>query len=158
MSGSTTPRFVVDTMLGRLARWLRVIGYDTAYPGAVEDERLLALARDEDRVLVTRDVRLARAAGRQGCLVRAASLDGQLVEIIGALGLAPSQAAWFSRCMACNARLVDEAPEAVRGRVPPRVFAGHDRFMGCPGCGRVYWWGSHADRMQERLSALLAGS
>jgi hypothetical protein len=82
-------RFVVDTMLGRLARWLRAMGFDTLYPGQVEDHRLLHLAHAEDRVLVTRDRRLARLAHPRGCLIQSEVVDHQIVEMRERLGLAP---------------------------------------------------------------------
>lgn len=152
------PRFVVDTMLGRLARWLRAMGYDTAYPGQAEDSRLLDLARAEDRILVTRDGALARRAGARGCLIRSGDVEGQLAEALEKLRLQAPETAWLSRCMECNAVLEANGPESVRDRVPFRVLARHTRFMSCPGCRRVYWWGSHADRIQERLAILLARS
>jgi uncharacterized protein len=151
------PRFVVDTMLGRLAHWLRAMGYDTLYFGPVDDARLLELARREDRTLVTRDARLATAAGRRGCRLRAERVDDQLAEIIEALALGPPDTAWRTRCLECNAVLETRAPDTVRTVVPARVFAMHTEFVGCPDCGRVYWRGSHFDRMRERLARLVHG-
>jgi hypothetical protein len=150
----TLPRFVVDTMLGRLARWLRAMGYDTAYPGRAEDGWLLALAIAEDRILVTRDVSLARLAGPRGCLIRSEHVDGQLAEAVKALALVPSQGHWLSRCLSCNATLERRAKETVHAQVPERVFRTQTEFMACPGCARVYWWGSHADRILARLEGL----
>jgi uncharacterized protein with PIN domain len=148
-------RFVVDTMLGRLAHWLRAMGYDAVYFGPAEDARLLRLARAESRVLVTRDAKLAEAAGPLGCLLRAEDVDGQVLETVAKLRLTPDETSWLSRCLACNARLEARAKDAVRDMVPPRVFAAHHEFRGCPACAKVYWAGSHADRILERLARLL---
>jgi len=149
------PRFVVDTMLGRLARWLRAMGYDTVYLGSAEDRRLLQLAHAEDRILLTRDGKLARLAGTRGCLIRADQLDHQLVEAVEKLALAPKDSGWLSRCLECNATLEPRPKETLNGLVPDYIFATQSEFMGCPGCRKIYWPGSHADRMLARLSRLL---
>lgn len=149
------PRFVVDTMLGRLARWLRAMGYDSLYLGPADDRRLLQLAHTEDRILLTRDGRLARLAGSQGYLVQADQVDLQLAEVVKRLALAPPDAGWLSRCLECNAMLEPLPKQALNGLVPEYVFATQTDFMGCPGCGKIYWPGSHADRILVRLARLL---
>ena len=148
-------RFVVDTMLGKLARWLRALGYDTLYPRAAEDHRLLQLARAEARILLTRDVRLAREAGSLGLLVSAERLDDQIAEVVRLLGLLPTEEGLLSRCLECNGLLEERPRDATRGLVPEYVFSTQHRFFGCPGCGKIYWQGSHADRILSRLSPLV---
>ena len=150
-----TPRFVVDTMLGRLARWLRAMGYDTLYPGQADDRRLLQLARAEERILVTRDRMLARLAEPHSCLIHAELVDDQVVEAVERLALCPDDGHWLSRCLECNARLEPGPRESLQALVPEHVFATHTDFMRCPGCARIYWAGSHVERMVERLSRLL---
>jgi uncharacterized protein with PIN domain len=151
----TPHRFVVDTMLGRLARWLRAMGYDTLYPGQAADRQLLQLARAENRILITRDRMLARLAQPHGCLITAEQVDDQILEAVVLLALAPIEADWLSRCLECNARLEQRDKAALSDLVPDHVLATQSEFMGCPGCGRIYWGGSHVDRMLERLSRLL---
>ena len=141
-------------MLGTLARWLRALGYDTLYFGQVDDRDLRQVAIREDRVLVTRDRRLALLAGPRACLITAEALDEQLAEAVAALGLAADEERWLSRCLDCNTPLTPRTREEVRGRVPERVLATHEAFSDCPGCGKVYWPGSHADAMLERLRRL----
>lgn len=148
-------RFVVDTMLGRLARWLRAMGYDTVYLGPAHDHRLLQLAFSEDRLLLTRDAKLARLAGPRGRLVRGEPMDRQLAEVVEDLALAPPDQGWLSRCLDCNTLLEPRVKETLQGVVPEYVFANHTEFVGCPGCGKIYWPGTHADRMLARLRELL---
>lgn len=149
------PRFVVDTMLGRLARWLRAMGYDAVYPGRAEDRRLLQLALAEERILLTRDAKLARLAGPQGCLIRAERLERQLVEAAEKLALVPREQDWLSRCLECNHLLEPRPKESLTGLVPDYIFATQSEFTGCPGCGKIYWAGSHADRMLARLARIV---
>lgn len=153
-----TPRFVVDTMLGRLARWLRAMGYDTLYSGQAEDRRLLQLSRAEERILVTRDRVLARLAEPRSCLIHAELVDDQLLEAVEQLALPREDGLWLSRCLECNALLEPGRREDLRGLLPEHVFATHTDFMRCPGCARIYWAGSHVDRMLERLTRVLGRS
>ena len=156
---SAAQRFVVDTMLGRLARWLRAMGYDTLYPGPspgrAGDRRLLKLARLEGRVLVTRDRMLARLASPRGCLVSAEDVDQQILEVVRSMALSPPETDWLSRCLDCNALLESRPREGLEGLVPLHVFATQWQFMACAGCGRIYWRGTHAERMLARLRRLL---
>ena len=151
-------RFVTDSMLGKLARWLRALGYDTLYFKVAEDRHLLHLAHVEARTLLTRDARLARLADARGLLIQATEVEPQIVEVLERLTLTPASDDLLSRCLECNARLVDRQKESVKGLVPEYVFATQDRFVGCPGCGRTYWQGSHADRILARLQRVLGFS
>lgn len=151
----TAPRFVVDTMLGRLARWLRAMGYDTLFPRPAEDRWLLELAATEDRVLVTRDGALAGLAGPRGCLIRSEQIDRQLAEVVDTLRLSPVPAARLSRCLECNTPVEPRDKHTLRDVVPARVYATRTEFTGCPACGKVYWLGSHTDRIEARLARVL---
>jgi len=146
-------RFVADTMLGRLARWLRALGYDTLYLRRASDLELLRIAREEGRLLLTRDTRLARTARAQGLLIQAEGLDAQLRQVVAALG--PSGGELLSRCLECNTPLEARTREEVMGVVPAYTLETQSEFYGCPGCGKVFWPGSHADRMLARLRPLV---
>jgi uncharacterized protein len=146
-------RFVADVMLGRLARWLRALGYDTLYFRDAPDRQLLALALSERRRLLTRDAALARRARDAGLLVRAEALDAQIQEVTTAVGLAGRRA--LSRCLECNAPLAVAAREAVRDRVPPYTFATRREFWACTGCRRVFWAGTHVTGIRRRLAPYL---
>lgn len=149
-------------MLGRLARWLRALGRDVLFDPDLDDEALARIARDGDRLLLTRDRRLCRERGDPDwCRVVTGQKPApQLRELDRPLGL--FEAGWrdrlFSRCMVCNATLepadygdiVGELPAEVRA--DPRVRSAG--FRRCPGCGRVYWEGSHTRRMRRWLESV----
>jgi hypothetical protein len=150
----TEKRFAADAMLGRLARWLRLLGFDCAYDAEIADEEIVRLARSERRTLLTRDRRLPEEWWiREIYLVREEDIRRQLVEVIERFDLASSVRV-LTRCSECN-RVLNRVTRAhVSGRVPPRALELHDVFSECPACGRVYWEGSHASRIRalaERL-------
>ncbi len=138
-------------MLGRLARWLRVLGYDTLYYRDIDDAALARRAIAEDRILLTRDVELARRRGLRILLISDDHVENQLREVVLALKLKPDEA--FSRCIDCNTPLVDFDREQARPLVPPYVFATHTRFKRCPHCGKVYWRGTHWAHMRSALES-----
>lgn len=144
-------------MLGTLARWLRILGYDTEYERDVDDDLLVGRCVAEGRIALTKDRRLAeRRALRNVLLIRSKRLGGQVREVLAVTGDDPSDRPFLSRCVECNSLLEDVAREAVRDRVPPYVFRTQQEFRSCPSCGRIYWAGTHRDRMLERLARLLS--
>jgi len=150
----TPPRFVLDVHLGRLARHLRLLGFDTAW-GLEDDDDLAACAVHQDRVLVTRDRGLLmRRTIVQGHLIRSQDPDRQLDELMVRFSLAGHARPW-TRCLACNARPVPVTREQVLERLPPRTRVEHDTFTACPGCDRVYWAGSHRDRLDAIVERVL---
>lgn len=148
-------RFLCDEMLARLARLLRAAGYDTDLAsGGEPDTALLARARAENRVLLTRDRKLAERAHPRGLLVKGRTLDDEAQSVTRALPVDWSLAP-FTRCVVDNASLVDATPDQVAA-MPPEVRGGEGPFRTCPGCGRLYWPGSHVTRMKARLAGLSA--
>jgi uncharacterized protein with PIN domain len=139
-------------MLGTLAKWLRILGYDAVYDPGLDDYQLMRLARAEDRVLLTRDRELARRRGIHTLLIGSQVLDEQLRQVLSELDLEPALS--FSRCPVCNEVLAPLDRQAARARVPAYLARTHEQFRLCPGCGRVYWRGSHWQQMEERLDAL----
>ncbi|MGC8873096.1 MAG: Mut7-C RNAse domain-containing protein [Chloroflexia bacterium] len=142
-------RFLLDGMLGRLARWLRAAGHDAVYEPPFDDLELAERARREGRVLLTRDRSLASRRGIRSLLIEEDDLDGQLRQVFRFFP--PPDPG--SRCLVCNVPLQETTKSAVRDLVPPYVREHHDRFWVCPSCRRIYWQGTHWERMQQRLKA-----
>ena len=145
-------RLIAAAMLGRLARWLRAAGYDTAYDHSLDDPALLRRARAEERVLLTADRALARSRAARIVLVTANDLESQLSQVFDALG--PPGGALFSRCLACNGQLEPVESAGLTGQAPPYVLSRHSAFSRCPECQRIYWPGTHWQRMRELLDKL----
>jgi uncharacterized protein len=148
------PRFVADTHLAKLARHLRMAGFDTLLDHSWDDDRIVECSLAERRTILTRDKgMLRRAEVERGYFVRAIHADEQLAEVMRALQLEGLMDP-FSRCRECNTPLEDVAPDVVAERIPPKVRGLYDRFKRCPGCERVYWEGSHFDRMKRLVDRL----
>ena len=147
------PRFILDTHLGRLAAFLRMLGLDCLYRNCYVDEQLASISRDEQRILLTRDVGLLkRGAVTHGYFVRETNPRRQLQEIVCRFDLA-RLARPFSRCLRCNTLLQEVEKAQVLALLPPRTAEAHDEFRRCPTCSRVYWKGAHYRRMMGLVPA-----
>lgn len=150
-------RFVLDVHLGRLARFLRLLGFDTDYVSHRDDAELVEIARRGGRILLTRDRELLKYdALTHGIFVRATDPEEQLLEVVARLHLSSSSRP-FTRCMACNGELADVAKEAVLERLPEAVRREQDEFKACPDCNRVYWRGSHFRRLEQLVHRAKSG-
>ena len=146
----TKPRFVADHMLGSLARWLRMIGYDTVYDKILDDKQIASLARSENRFVLTRDRELSKEPGAM--MVESDDLDTQLKAVADKFGLKFQDD--FIRCSACNGDLQDLPKEEAKPQVPEGAFNVNQRFWKCSKCGKVYWKGTHWLGIMERLKKL----
>lgn len=144
------PRFVANHMLGSLARWLRMMGYDTVYDKGMDDEAISRLARSENRFILTRDRELAKEPG--AFMVEEDDLDSQLKAIGAKYGLKLNSD--LIRCSVCNGELVDLPKEQAKDSVPEGALSGNDKFWKCSNCGKVYWKGTHWLGIMERLQRL----
>jgi len=150
------PRFVLDVHLGRLAAYLRLLGFDTRYANACDDDVLARIAHDEERILLTRDVGLLkRGAVIYGAFIRETQPERQAAEVMRRFRLLGAVRP-FARCLSCNGLLAPAARTAVAGRVPERILTEFDRFQVCGACGKVFWPGSHYQRMQGLIARLRA--
>jgi uncharacterized protein with PIN domain len=140
------PRFVLDVHLGRLASYLRLLGFDTLYRNNYDDEELLAISQAQRRILLSRDTGLLkRAALTHGAFLHATDPRRQLREVCGRFQL-DARIAPFTRCARCNGMV-----EALAAGSTADVGGGRYRLSRCQGCGQVYWPGSHLTRLRQRL-------
>jgi len=143
-------KFVADVMVGKLARWLRVLGFDVAYSNIFQDDEIIRLASSENRIILTRDCGLAARCDNSQCLlVSSGEYEEQVQQVVRTFDL--KEFSVFSRCLECNTPLERVDKEDVFERVPPFIYLTQDRFATCPSCNRVFWHGSHADEMLKRL-------
>jgi uncharacterized protein with PIN domain len=160
LSSSTAgpaPRFLADRMLGRLAKWLRILGYDTAYLPQLSPAGVMREGRRQSRVVLTRDTRLLRQKDAPPFVfVRSDHFREQLKQLADTLHLDPLHAL-FTRCVACNQALEGVAKGEVRDRVPEYVWQTQNGFRRCPQCHRLYWGATHRDHVLAELPKVGVG-
>jgi len=148
-------RFIVDQNVGKLARWLRMMGFDTRFFTGQDDGQMIDIAQKETRVILTRDTQIMKRRVVTGGQIKAVLLkdDGpelQMQQVIETLSLSPRFRP-FSICLECNQPLEARSQHQVKDRVPPYVFRTQHQYMACPACHRVYWQGTHWQAMTEKL-------
>jgi uncharacterized protein with PIN domain len=146
------PRFLADAMVGKLARWLRILGYDTAYDVRWDDNELARMSRAQGRILLTRDVELSQRQGLRALLVHSQLLEEQLAQVVAECDLALDNP--FTRCPNCNAPLEEAGRFEAQGSVPPYILSTQADYRFCPECDQFYWPGTHWQRMRRRIAAL----
>jgi uncharacterized protein with PIN domain len=147
------PKFLADEMLGRLAKWLRLLGYDTAYVSGIADRDLVSLAEAEDRIILTRDTSLIlRKRCRRYIFVRSDHWREQLEQVYREAGL--NCESMLTLCALCNSRLQQVEKASVETRVPPYVYHTQESFYECKNCARLFWPATHVSRILEELSSI----
>ncbi len=147
--------FIADAHLGQLAKSLRMLGFDVLYRNDYSDAEVAHIARQEDRIVLTRDRDLLiRKEIVHGCYLHTLTSDAQLIEVLTRFNLSGFTRA-FSRCLTCNGMLQAVGKEDIEHRVPPHSRQHYERFYECQGCAQVYWEGSHVARMRVRLAKML---
>ena len=147
------PSFLVDAMLGSLNRWLRICGFETEFSGDSSDEELLERGREKKLILLTRDQTLLREARRSGVeafLVGGSSDEERLASVAREYGLVLNPV--MARCTICCGRLNEVSRAEISGEVPQNSLEAYEEFWRCSGCGKVYWRGSHWERIVEKVS------
>jgi uncharacterized protein with PIN domain len=155
-------KFIVDSNVGRLARWLRIAGFDTIFINDLDDNRLVRLALSEGRVLLTKDTqilkrRVATTGRLKVILIESEEVKAQLCQVVKTLNLG-DQINPFTLCLECNQPLVPREKEDVKELVPPYIFQTQTQYMQCPTCHRVYWRGTHWQRMSGELERIVSES
>ncbi len=151
------PRFVLDVHLGKLARYLRLLGFDTIYDRSYADATIAAISVEERRLILTRDKGLLkRKEVTRGYWLRSFQPRLQIAEVVETFDL-HRLVREFSRCMVCNHTLESVNEASVRDRLPAGLRGQFERLSHCPGCGRLYWPGSHYDRLVTLVADLISG-
>jgi uncharacterized protein with PIN domain len=146
-------KFIADAMLGRLARWLRLLGFDTLYYPDISDQQVLKISREQERFILTRDTHFIRRNIKDSLMIHSDSLEEQVAQVLRDLNLALPAA---GRCANCNGILKDVPSKSeVRDSVPEHVYLTHSLFQRCAGCGNIYWEGTQYRRFRERLKDML---
>lgn len=148
------PKFVVDVMLGRLAKWLRIAGFDVLYSNQFSDDELIQISNHEDRVLLSRDTRLLiRKPVKRFLFLESPDIHSQLKQVFASMPIL-GFTALLTRCLSCNEVLVETAREKVRDAVPAFVYKTQSHFKSCPGCGKIFWAGTHRNSAIQILKRL----
>ena len=143
--------FVVDCMLGKLAKWLKILGFDAVFFSKIEDDALLEIAKKENRILLTRDTGLIERVEKDRSLfIESENWRTQVEQVLDHFDL------WKdvepnSRCIECNVRIKNLPREKAKNLVTPFVFENADTFALCPDCGRVFWRGTHLKDMETKI-------
>jgi uncharacterized protein with PIN domain len=146
-------QFIADNMLGKLAKWLRLMGHDTLYPKDMDDKELIELSKRENRILLTRDKELARSKGIDVLYIEDPYLETQLKQIISKFNLT-STGLEFTRCPECNEIVHSIEKSKVVDKVPKGVFENQDEFWLCNSCNQYYWQGTHYTKILATMTKL----
>ena len=152
-------KFFADNNVGKLAKWLRMMGYDTRFFDGSDDSHMISIALAEGRVILTRDTqimrrRLVTSGQLKAILIQSDNAEQQMRQVIDSLKL-DCQFKPFSICLECNQPLLPRSKEQVKDLVPPYVFQTQVQYMECPNCHRIYWRGTHWQAMTEKLKKLM---
>lgn len=148
-------RFIADAMLGRLARWLRIIGYDTVYLKHTPDSVIVAQAIRENRIILTRDRHFEKIkAAKNRLIISSTRLADQFREVVTEFQLNIDKTL-FTRCPECNTLLVPVDKPAIINQVPVYVAKTQNKFRQCPTCKRIYWAGTHLDMIQKKIQTMI---
>ncbi|MFC1972289.1 Mut7-C RNAse domain-containing protein [Chloroflexota bacterium] len=161
MGATSELRFIVDCNVGKLARWLRMMGYDATLFTGDDDSQMIIAALRQERVILTRDTRIMKMGVVTGNWVRAVFIESeepehQIRQVIDNLHL-DCRFKPFTICLECNQALTEVTREEVKDRVPPYVFQTQDQYMECPQCHRMYWQGTHWQAMTRELERFCKG-
>ena len=154
-------KFIVDHNVGKLAKWLRIMGYDTLFFNGRNDANMIAIALAEGRAILTRDTqimkrRVVTSGQLKAILIKSDEPEQQMQQVIATLNL-DCQCKPFTICLECNEPLLEKRKEQVKDLVPPYVFQTQSQFVECPACHRIYWRGTHWQAITRKLEKFMKG-
>ena len=147
-------KLLLTEELGRLAKWLRILGLDTEYSRESNSSSVIIQALREERIILTRNHRLPAGRGMKIVTLKEEQIKAQLTEVLQKLQVEVKPELMFSRCTICNVTLESAAKEEIKSKVPEYVFNTQERFYLCPKCSRVYWQGTHWGNVQQLLKEI----
>ncbi|MCX7715962.1 MAG: Mut7-C RNAse domain-containing protein [Endomicrobia bacterium] len=145
------PKFIVDFMCGRLAKWLRILGYDAKFSRDISRNKILMDSLRENRIILTRDTRLSSKKAYKIILIKSDKIREQVSQVVKELQLKLEKEKFFSRCSICNIYVQPIEKHNVKDKVPQYVYNIIDEFFYCPECNRIYWQGSHYTLFLEEV-------
>ena len=147
-------KFILTKELGRLVKWLRILGYDTVYYSEDKPSSLIIQALRDNRIILTRNHRLPQPGGVKIVLIEKEKIQAQIAQVLERLKIKPSPEIMFSRCILCNVELKDIDKDKVKDKVPEYVFKTQTNFVTCPNCNRIYWQGTHWGNVKKTLDEI----
>ena len=161
MKSISNPKFIVDSNVGKLTKWLRMMGYDTLFFNGSNDSGMVATALNEGRVILTRDTqimkrRVVTSGQLKAILIQSDEPERQMQQTINTLNL-DCQFRPFAICLECNQPLLERSKQQIKDLVPLYVFQTQSQYMECPACHRIYWRGTHWQAMIRKLERFMTG-
>jgi uncharacterized protein with PIN domain len=158
---NTELKFIVDHNVGKMAKWLRMVGFDAHLFAGADDAAIVAAALAENRILLTRDRRIMKRRVIAGGNIKAILIESdhfkvQVQQVVSTLRLDKSRFRPFTICLECNQLLEERVKEAIKDRVPPYVYRTQEHFAECPSCHRLYWQGTHWQTMSREIDGILS--
>ncbi len=149
-------KFLCDQMLGTLAKWMRIYGFDTFYTNRViDDTELIDICSKENRILISRDKTLIQRARRENVVtieIKTTDIDDQIKKVISSREIDSRKV--LSRCILCNSSLDEIKKDKVKGKIPKKVYDNNEKFWYCKNCNKIYWKGSHFENMIDKINEI----
>jgi len=158
LTDHSAPKFIVDFMCGRLAKWLRILGYDTEFYKEHSRSKILMESLQQQRIILTRDTKLSSKKAYKILLIKSDKIRQQIKQVLKELNLKINKEKFFSICSICNKKVVSVEKESVKNLVPAYIYETQSKFYQCPQCKRVYWQGSHLELFSKEIEEILGKS
>ena len=149
------PKFLVDFMCGRLAKWLRILGYDTEFFKEHSRSKILMQSLQQQRIILTRDTKLSSKKAYKILLIKSDKIRQQIKQVLKELNLKIDKEKFFTICSICNKKVLPADKESIKSFVPAYIYETQNEFYQCPQCKRIYWQGSHLELFNKEIEEIL---